>query len=92
MTTSPSEEEAALKVKANQAGAEVAETVRREPSFRAQSLSSDHTASAHRMHALLSTTARIRPARSPPAAYTALYGSPHTHVSVSSLAEAVARS
>jgi len=58
MTTSPSEEEAALKVKANQAGAEVAETVRREPSFRAQSLSSDHTASAHRMHALLSTTAR----------------------------------
>jgi len=31
MSTSPSEEEAALKVKANRAEAEVAETVRREP-------------------------------------------------------------
>ena len=92
MSTSPSAEEAARKVKANQATEVAAETVRREPPYRAQSLSSDHTASTHRMHALSSTTARIRPARSPPAAYTALYGSPHTHVSVSSLAEAVARS
>jgi hypothetical protein len=69
MTTSPSEEEAALKVKANKARAEVvAETVRREPPYRAQSLSSDHSLRPPHAHALLSTTARIRPARSPPAA------------------------
>jgi len=58
MTTLPSEEEAALKVKANQAEAEVAETVRREPPS-SHRVYPQTTASAHRMlHALLSTTAR----------------------------------
>ena len=86
MTTSPSENEAALKVKANQAEAEVC--ARRESPYRAQNLSSDH--SLRPPHAArLAIDDGPHGRRRPP---TALYGSPHTHVSVSSLAEAVAPS